>query len=59
MKSVLAFGDSNTWGLIPGTKERYSWEIGRSLSAVERRLSSHSKRERNGFLGCFRLCMRR
>lgn len=27
MKSVLAFGDSNTWGLIPGTKERYSWKI--------------------------------
>ncbi|MGX8679911.1 MAG: GDSL-type esterase/lipase family protein [bacterium] len=26
MKSILAFGDSNTWGLIPGTKERYSWE---------------------------------
>lgn len=27
MKSVLAFGDSNTWGLIPGTKKRYPWEI--------------------------------
>lgn len=27
MKSVLAFGDSNTWGLIPGTKQRYPWEI--------------------------------
>ena len=27
MKTVLAFGDSNTWGLIPGTKERYSREI--------------------------------
>lgn len=26
MKSVLAFGDSNTWGLIPGTKKRYPWE---------------------------------
>ncbi len=23
--NVLAFGDSNTWGLIPGTRERYSW----------------------------------
>ena len=27
MKFILAFGDSNTWGLIPGTKERYPWEI--------------------------------
>lgn len=27
MKSILAFGDSNTWGLIPGTRERYPWEI--------------------------------
>lgn len=25
MANVLAFGDSNTWGLIPGTKERYPW----------------------------------
>ena len=23
MKQILAFGDSNTWGLIPGTVERY------------------------------------
>ena len=27
MKNILAFGDSNTWGLIPGTKERYPGEI--------------------------------
>ena len=26
MKNILAFGDSNTWGLIPGTKERYPGE---------------------------------
>lgn len=25
MKHLLAFGDSNTWGLIPGTQERYPW----------------------------------
>lgn len=25
MKTVLAFGDSNTWGLIPGTNKRYSF----------------------------------
>ncbi|MCR5805235.1 MAG: arylesterase [Clostridia bacterium] len=28
MRSLLAFGDSNTWGLIPGTypHQRFSWE---------------------------------
>ena len=28
IKSILAFGDSNTWGLIPGSKEkeRYPWD---------------------------------
>lgn len=26
MKQILCFGDSNTYGLIPGTKERYAWE---------------------------------
>lgn len=25
MKHILCFGDSNTWGLIPGTKNRYDW----------------------------------
>ena len=27
MKRILCFGDSNTWGLIPGTKERYPGEV--------------------------------
>lgn len=27
MKQILCYGDSNTWGFIPGTKERYPWEI--------------------------------
>ena len=27
MKQILAFGDSNTWGLIPGTSERYPEHI--------------------------------
>ncbi len=29
MKQILAFGDSNTWGLIPGTSpyERYPWGV--------------------------------
>ncbi|MBQ1351873.1 MAG: arylesterase [Oscillospiraceae bacterium] len=39
MKSILAFGDSNTWGLIPGSKERYPWTV-RWTGALERRSSS-------------------
>lgn len=27
MGSILAYGDSNTWGLIPGTDKRYPWGI--------------------------------
>lgn len=27
MKQILCYGDSNTWGLIPGTKNRYDWGI--------------------------------
>ena len=29
MKSILAFGDSNTWGFVPGTRqmERFPWEV--------------------------------
>lgn len=27
MKQILCFGDSNTYGLIPGTTGRYSWNI--------------------------------
>ncbi len=29
MKSILAFGDSNTWGLVPGSSpfERYEWGV--------------------------------
>ncbi len=26
MKQILCFGDSNTWGLIPGTYNRFPWE---------------------------------
>ena len=25
MKSILCFGDSNTYGLVPGTNNRYGW----------------------------------
>ena len=38
MGNILAFGDSNTWGLIPGTKERYPWGI-RWTSLVQEELS--------------------
>lgn len=27
MKQILCFGDSNTYGLIPGTSDRYPWEV--------------------------------
>lgn len=27
MKNILCFGDSNTWGYNPSTKERYTWGI--------------------------------
>lgn len=27
MKQILCFGDSNTYGLVPGTKDRYPWEV--------------------------------
>ncbi len=29
MKQIMAFGDSNTWGLVPGsrTRERYPWGV--------------------------------
>lgn len=26
IKQILCFGDSNTYGLIPGTKDRYDWD---------------------------------
>lgn len=28
MREILCFGDSNTYGLIPGTKERYKISAG-------------------------------
>lgn len=27
MKQVMCFGDSNTYGLIPGTDQRYDWNV--------------------------------
>lgn len=34
MRQILCFGDSNTYGLVPGMKQRYSWGI-RWTSIVE------------------------
>ena len=36
MANILAFGDSNTWGLVPGNKGRYPWGV-RWTSIVQER----------------------
>ena len=36
MKSILAYGDSNTWGLIPGSSGRFPWEV-RWTGVLQRR----------------------
>lgn len=38
MKNILCFGDSNTWGYNPNTKERYPWGI-RWTSKLAQKLS--------------------
>lgn len=38
MKQILLYGDSNTWGLIPGTNERYPWGI-RWTSIIQEKLN--------------------
>jgi lysophospholipase L1-like esterase len=39
MKNILCFGDSNTYGLIPGTDRRYPWGI-RWTSIVDEEIHS-------------------
>ncbi|MCI5736045.1 MAG: GDSL-type esterase/lipase family protein [Eubacterium sp.] len=39
MKQLLCFGDSNTWGLIPNTKERYSCGV-RWTSILQQKLQN-------------------
>lgn len=39
MKQILCFGDSNTWGLIPKTNERYDWGT-RWTSRLQEKLQS-------------------
>jgi len=43
MRHILCFGDSNTWGLIPGTQERYPWEQ-RWTGLLQSRLSDRQVR---------------
>ena len=50
MKQLLCYGDSNTWGLIPGTKERYPWGV-RWTSILQEKLGTsdvHVIEERKG-----------
>lgn len=38
MKQLLCYGDSNTWGLIPGTHQRYPWGV-RWTSVLQEKLA--------------------
>jgi len=43
MKQLLCYGDSNTWGLIPGTHDRYPWGV-RWTSILQRELEKNDVR---------------
>lgn len=43
MKQILCYGDSNTWGLIPGTAERYPWGV-RWTSLLQEKLKDRDVR---------------
>lgn len=43
MKQLLCFGDSNTWGLIPKSNERYSWGV-RWTSILQEKLNDSNIR---------------
>lgn len=43
MRKILCYGDSNTWGLIPGTKERYPWGV-RWTSLLQEKLKTRDIR---------------
>lgn len=43
MRQILCYGDSNTWGLIPGTKERYPWGV-RWTSLLQEKLKNKDVR---------------
>lgn len=44
MKQILCFGDSNTWGLIPKTNQRYPWGV-RWTSILDNELNRHFNNE--------------
>lgn len=43
MRQILCYGDSNTWGLIPGTQQRFPWGI-RWTSILQEKLASEEIR---------------
>jgi len=43
MKQLLCYGDSNTWGLIPGTRQRYPWGV-RWTSILQEKLTFRNVR---------------
>ena len=45
MKQILCFGDSNTYGLIPGTKDRYDWDTRWSGRIGQRRMAAALSRK--------------
>lgn len=50
MKQILCYGDSNTWGLIPGTHDRYPWGI-RWTSLLQEKLGSTFRVIEEGLCG--------
>lgn len=50
MKQVLCFGDSNTYGLIPGSTNRYVWEQ-RWTGILEQKLGNHIRMIEEGLCG--------
>lgn len=43
LRQILCFGDSNTYGLIPGTKERYDWNT-RWTGILDRKINKKGYR---------------
>lgn len=43
MRQLLCYGDSNTWGLIPGTHDRYPYEV-RWTGILQEKLSEYDIR---------------
>lgn len=43
MKQILCYGDSNTWGLIPGVNQRYGWGV-RWTSILQEKLNNENIR---------------